>query len=144
MIAPLKSGAAGRPIMNPLKLALLCSLGITAGQALACYTVYDRGNSIVYNAQTPPVDMSLPLHQTLPQRFPGGHLVFGAGTDCPLVQPQTLVLVRNSPGTSPLLTMGGPPAARPAGARGTVITELRNPPLTIVQDGNGKVITQLR
>ncbi len=66
--------------------------------------VYDRNNSVVYNAQTPPVDMSLPLHQALQQRFPGGHMVFGAGTDCPVAQPQTIPLVRNTTGTSPLLT----------------------------------------
>ena len=51
---------------------------------LACYTVYDRNNHIVYNAQTAPVDMRLQIHETLPSVFPGAHMVFGNSTDCPI------------------------------------------------------------
>jgi len=55
-------------------------------QALACFTVYDRSNRIIYNAQTPPVDMRYPLHQTLPRAFPGATMVFNDDTDCPVFQ----------------------------------------------------------
>ena len=69
-----------------LKLALVCAIGLASVNAMACYTVYDRNNNVVYNAQTPPVDMTRPLHETLPAAFPGGHMVFGAGADCPREQ----------------------------------------------------------
>jgi hypothetical protein len=87
------------------KLALLCSLGLAAaGNALACYTVYDSSNKVVYNAQTPPVDMRLPLHETLPRVFPGGHMVFQNGAQCPLEQPLPRLAVRGTGGVAPLLT----------------------------------------
>ena len=63
--------------------ALLTLLG--APQAFACYTVYNEGNQIIYNAATPPVDMSYQIHQVLPRVFPGGHLVFGDDPNCPAV-----------------------------------------------------------
>ena len=67
-----------------LKLALSCTLTLLASQAMAmCYTVYDRDNRVVYQAQTAPVDMSQPLHETMPKRFPGGHLVFENTASCP-------------------------------------------------------------
>lgn len=88
-----------------LKPALLCTLALAAGNALACYTVYDRSNAVVYHAQTPPVDMSLPIHQTLPAVFPGGHLVFDNSLDCPREQAAAARLpVRSVAGASPLLT----------------------------------------
>jgi len=69
-----------------LNQLILCSLlGFAASQALACYTVYDRSDRIVYQSQTPPVDMSRPLHETLQARFPGGHMIFEAAGDCPVI-----------------------------------------------------------
>ena len=59
-----------------LKLALLCAIGLSSVNAMACYTVYDRNNSSVYNAQTPPVDMSRALSETVPVAFPGGTMIF--------------------------------------------------------------------
>ena len=169
-----------------LKLALLCTLGLASVNAMAsCYTVYDRSNQVVYNAQTPPVDMSRPLHETLPVAFPGGHLVFGNGTDCPVNGPSRVSLTPVSPSKpSPLLTDRRTAAALnlthtvlpsgyalvnnpPASALGvtvlasspapliapavqaqrmrtaTVITEMHNPPLRIVQQG-GMVVSELR
>jgi hypothetical protein len=69
-----------------LKYALFLGFtGAALPQAMACYTVYDGTNRIVYNAQTPPVDMSYQIHQTLPRVFPGfSHMVFGNEPDCPL------------------------------------------------------------
>ena len=54
--------------------------------AMACYTVYNRANQVVYHAAAAPVNMSYQLHQTLPSFYPGGHLVFSiTDTDCPRV-----------------------------------------------------------
>ena len=93
--------------MTHWKCLLLCSLlGSASFNALACYTVYDRSNRIVYHAQLPPVDMSLPLHQTVPVRFPDGHLVFDNSTSCPvnnIEQPAAITTRREGTGV-PLLT----------------------------------------
>jgi len=170
-----------------LKLALLCAIGLASVNAMACYTVYDRDNRIVYNAQTPPVDMSRPLRETVPVAFPGGTMIFGSATDCPREAPIPVSLPISPSKPSPLLTdrrtaveMKAPytvlpsgvalisqptavmtagltsysssvpaPVALPAMApqrsarRDTVITELHNPPLTVVQQG-GMVISELR
>ena len=175
--------------MTHWKSLLLCSLlGTASMHAAACFTVYDRNNTIVYNAQTPPVDMSEPLHQTLPKRFPGGHMLISEGKDCPVVQPNPLVTAQ-SKGTAPLLTdretaasldvphtilpsgaalvprASGLPPARPVflnpGSRSpaaatpvslvspngvarsgpTVITEMHNPPLVVVQTGKNLSIS---
>ena len=58
---------------------------LVAPQAFACYTVYNQSNQIIYNARTPPVDMSYQIHQVLPRVYPGGHMVFGDDPNCPLV-----------------------------------------------------------
>lgn len=76
-------------------------LAAGACQAMACYTVYDRANRVMYQGEQPPVDMSQPIHQGLQARFPGGHLVFDMTTDCPAVVTARLAPV---PGGSPLLT----------------------------------------
>src|SRR4051812_32748929 len=86
-----------RPIMK-LKLALLCVLGIASANAMACYTVYDKSNRVVYSGTRAPVDMSLQIHETLPRVAPGGHMVFDAGSDCPAT------LGASAGSTSPLLT----------------------------------------
>ena len=171
-----------------LKLALLCAIGLASANAMACYTVYDRNNNIVYNAQTPPVDMSKPLRETVPVAFPGGTMVFGSGTDCPREAPNKVSLPVAPSKPSPLLTdrrtavemkapytvlpsgvalISQPPAVMTAGLStystsspapvvmapamvqqrkpraDTVITELHNPPLTVVQQG-GMVVSELR
>lgn len=59
---------------------------LLAGPALACYTVYNRANQVVYHAVQAPVNMSYQLHQTLPAFYPGGHMVFSIiDNDCPQV-----------------------------------------------------------
>jgi hypothetical protein len=68
---------------------------------MACYTVYDRSNRILYQGEQPPVDMSLPIHETLPARFPGGHMVFDSTTVCQNIVASRLAPV---PGGTPLLT----------------------------------------
>lgn len=74
-----------------MKNALNHALGVLlpalfSGQALACYTVYNRANQVVYHAAAAPVDMRYQIHQTLPAVFRGGHLVFSVtDTSCPPV-----------------------------------------------------------
>ncbi|MBE7369854.1 hypothetical protein [Ramlibacter pallidus] len=194
-----------------LKLALLCGLLFSGANAMACYTVYDGNNRVVYRGTDAPVDMSLPLHQAVSQRFPAGSsLVFDQGANCTpvslaqvarptsgMIPPNTIRMERTgrtlspSSDASPLLTdretaqRNGLPhtvvgasnivmvpaqaAARldlptytvipadtalaranvpaapnttamgagPAPARQqTVITEMRDPPMTIIQRGN--------
>jgi hypothetical protein len=83
-------------------LALACT---AAAPAMACYTVYDRTNSVVYNAQVPPVDMTKPLREGLDARWPGGHMVFGDDAECPRLNAVQRQLQRPSTtGRSPLLT----------------------------------------
>lgn len=177
-----------------LKLALLATLAVASVNAMACYTVYDQSNRIVYNAQIAPVDMSRPLHETLPVVFPGGHMVFGATTDCPsetfvraapvvsrasakpaplltdmrtaeamhlphTILPSGVALVSNPPplavGVTVIASTAVPaPSAEipvvysaPAVAQRTqqhreiVITEMHNPPLTVIQQG-GMVVSE--
>ena len=172
--------------MKLSKPLLMSFLAVAAAlPAHACYSVYDGAGRVVYRSAQPPVDMSRPLHDTLPQRFPGGHMVFDTASTCEaivpearaavvgeaaplltdrasaraagvnyatmsgnivMVQPRDAAVVlagggpvnvvptavtprmlaqsRTSPDTS---RMGGPPA------RGTVITEWRDPPVTIIE-----------
>ena len=90
-------------VSRDLLLALL--LGLAGLPALACYTVYDSTNRVVYQSDKPPVDMSRPLHETVPQRFPGAQLVFDASAECPVLSPVAVgdggTVTRTS---SPLLT----------------------------------------
>lgn len=102
--------------MRVPKFLLLAPLLALAGPALACYTVYDPANRILYQSDKPPVDMSLPLHETVPKRFPGGQLVFDASAECPVISP--VAMGDGGPVTStssPLLTDEG--TARRIGAR---------------------------
>lgn len=173
------------PILRPASVAALAGL-LAAGNALACYTVYDRANLIVYHAQTPPVDMSSPFSDRLHRVFPGGHLVFGNGTDCPIKQagynpsrlpaatsplftdsqtaqemklahtvlPNGTAIVPQPPkgmragfnvmnlsGDATQARTGKPLAARPKS--GSVITEMRDPPVTVIEQ-SGRVKRQIR
>ena len=74
--------------MRQVKRFLFCSLLVSASmQAMACYTVYDRSNKVLYQGQEAPVDMNLPMRDALAARFPGGHMVFDTTTDCPSIAP---------------------------------------------------------
>ncbi|MDI1274225.1 hypothetical protein [Polaromonas sp.] len=70
-----------------LKYALAALLpALSGGQALACYTVYNRANQVIYHAAQAPVDMRYQLHETLPAVFSDGHMVFSiTDTSCPPV-----------------------------------------------------------
>ena len=67
----------GRPPLKRLKFLLLASLLATASlqAGAACYTVLDRYSRVIFQDAQPPVDMALPLHETVPQRFPDGHMI---------------------------------------------------------------------
>ena len=66
-----------------LPITLIAALSCLASSAMACYTVYDSKNELVYDRFEAPVNMRLPLHNTVPARVPGGHMVFSTqSTDC--------------------------------------------------------------
>ncbi len=170
--------------MNTSQSILCLLLSFAAPQALACYTVLDSTNQVVYQSQVAPVDMSRPIHETLPSRYPNGHLIFDVGAECPVISSVASGLGgRNTLSTAPMLTdrrtaeamklpykviegnialvnprdavlmpgisvmhsrneSVGRPATSMMGAgpsRGAVITELRDPPVTIEESG-GRVI----
>ena len=150
-------------------LALVALLGLAAGNAFACFTVYDRTNAIVYYAQTPPVDMTPPFNDKLQKAFPGSHMVFGDTTGCPVKQagynpakppaitsplftdkrtaedmklnhtilPNGAALVAKPPtGMRPgftVMNLGSQAAIAPVVKSSPVITEMRDPPVTIIQ-----------
>lgn len=89
--------------MRYLNKRILIGSLLAAGalQAMACYTVYDRSNRIMYQGERPPVDMSLPIHETLATRYPGGHMVFDTSVDCQALASARLAPV---PGGTPLFT----------------------------------------
>jgi hypothetical protein len=72
-------------------LFALAAALLAAPQAMACYTVYNRANVPVYSNMASPIDMSYQIHERLPAVFPGGHMVFGSSTDCPLIDARTAV-----------------------------------------------------
>lgn len=107
------------------RLALIGSLALAAANAMACYTVYDGANRVMYQGAEPPVDMSQPLHTALQRRYPGGHMVFEQGAECVPVPfanlsrpagpaiPRNTVVLGALPNTA---VMGGPPNTAVMGA----------------------------
>ena len=63
--------------MRAFRCAALALLGaLCAQQALAtCYVVYGTDDQMLYRSTESPVDLSQPLHLTLPKLAPGGKLV---------------------------------------------------------------------
>lgn len=106
--------------MKPTHAVLAAMLALGAGQAMACYVVYDRNNQVAYTGEAPPpgVDMSKPLHEALAARYPGGHMVFDNGRNCPT---QGRLKVASTTGKSPLLM-----DIRTAKAMGLPYTDLGN------------------
>lgn len=167
--------------MRRWKSAVLVPLlGLASLQALACYTVYDRNNRVMWQGDKPPVDMSRPLSETVPARFPGGQLVFDDSGTCPVVSSVAIgnggMVTRTA---SPLLTdektareLGLPhrslgrniamvppqaaamepgvtvvPSATVASKStryDTVITEYRNPPVTVIRRGDEFIVSEAR
>jgi hypothetical protein len=203
------------------KFALLGGLLLASANAMACYTVYDGSNRVVYQGLDAPVDMSLPLHEALAQRYPrGSQMVFDQAANCrPVglaqlprpsgtdVPPNTIRLERTgtqrpssssspaplftdretaqranlphtqvagdivrvpgeaadramsasvtvipattfaaatpptAPNTSVLGAGPAPAAARPGSRPNVVITEMRDPPMTVIETNGRRVIT---
>ena len=85
-------------------LLLLPLLALASAQAVACYTVFDRENRVVYQSERPPVDMSRPLHETVPPRFgAGSHMMFD-GSECTAINSLAIGNGGRTPSFSPLLT----------------------------------------
>lgn len=92
--------------MHLWKFAIVCpALALASLHASACYTVFDKSDRVVYQSHKPPVDMSRPLHETVPVRFPGGHLIFDSSAECPVISSVASGMGgRDVTGNSPLLT----------------------------------------
>ena len=97
-----------------LKLALgLLLTSLLAGQSLACYTVYNRANQIIYHADAAPIDMRYQIHQTLPAVYPGGHLVFSVSDhSCPPLNQSRANSVQTRVDDLARRNAQAPPAAR--------------------------------
>ena len=67
------------------KLLSVLAVAMFADPAMACFTVYNKANQMIYSNISPPIDMRYQIHERLPAVFPGGHMVFGSSTDCPLI-----------------------------------------------------------
>ena len=82
--------------INMLKAtAMLGLFAFFMPQAIACYTVYNPANQVVYSGPDAPIDMSYQIHQRLPAAFPRGHMVFDLSSDCSVIDTRRV---------SPLLT----------------------------------------
>ena len=79
-------------IVKSAKLLAVLAVALLAGPAIACFTVYNKANQPVYSNMSPPIDMRYQIHERLPAVFPGGHMVFGSSTDCPLIDARVAVL----------------------------------------------------
>jgi hypothetical protein len=55
---------------------LLSACTLAQAASAACYLVYAPGNELIYRSSRAPVDLSLPLHQTVPKLASGATMVF--------------------------------------------------------------------
>jgi hypothetical protein len=60
-------------------LLLASLLGTASLDAMACYTVYDASNRVLYQGEDAPVDMTQPTSRSLRA---GAHMVFDQGAQC--------------------------------------------------------------
>jgi len=105
------------------KLALLLGLALVGAKAMACYTVYDSRDRVLYNGIDAPVDMRLQLHDALRSRgYPAGsRMEFDLSSACPRVALGALArptgsdvplnhLVMERPATRATVARSEPPA----------------------------------
>jgi hypothetical protein len=86
------------------KFAMFVGLLLAGANAMACYTVYDGSNRILYRGLETPIDMSLPLRDGLARRFPAGsQMVFDQTRACGPVG--VAQVSRPGPGEVPLNTI---------------------------------------
>ena len=55
---------------------LLSACALAQAASAACYFVYSPSNELIYRSNRSPVDLSLPLHMTVPKLSPGATLLF--------------------------------------------------------------------
>lgn len=96
--------------MTYLKCAVALSLTALVAPAMACYTVFNPSNQVLYSGEAPPIDMSYQIHEKLPAVFPSGHLVFDTSNNCPSVDVRRAVPVL----TNVALVSAAPAAPRQA------------------------------
>ena len=84
------------------QMAALLALATTAQVASAnCYMVYAPDNSVVFRSLKSPVDLSQPLHITMPTVAPGGRLVFSPEPNGCEVETNDLDTLRKVSPTAP-------------------------------------------
>jgi hypothetical protein len=66
-------------------VATAAGLVLAQGALAMCYEVYSGKDRLVYRSTQPPVDLSQPLHETVPTRFGAGStmMFFQAEGSCP-------------------------------------------------------------
>jgi hypothetical protein len=81
-----------------------------------CFTVYE-GDRIVYRDTVTPIDLSGPISEALPAKYPGGRLLINPENDhCTLISPVTAVNIR-APAEAPApIASAQPVAAAPQAA----------------------------
>lgn len=55
---------------------VLSACALAQAASAACYFVYAPNNELIYRSNRSPVDLSLPLHMTVPKLSPGATLLF--------------------------------------------------------------------
>ncbi|QXZ08219.1 hypothetical protein KUF54_08740 [Comamonas sp. Y33R10-2] len=61
-------------VLRATVLVSACALAQAA--SAACYFVYAPNNELIYRSNLAPVDLSQPLHMTVPQLSPGARMFF--------------------------------------------------------------------
>lgn len=78
---------------------ILVPLALLAGwlplhASAVCFTVFE-GDKIVYRDLASPIDLSMPISDTLPRKYPGGQLVISTEDQmCTFITPITAVNIR--------------------------------------------------
>ena len=62
------------PILRAAAVLAACAAAQTA--SAACYYLYAPDNELIYRSNRSPVDLSLPLHMTVPKLSPGATMFF--------------------------------------------------------------------
>jgi hypothetical protein len=92
-----------------------------------CFTVY-VGDRIVYRDTSTPIDLSGPISDTLPAKYPGGRLVINPENDhCTLISPVTAVDIR-APAEAPAPMASAQPVASAQQAAPAPAAGMAKPP----------------
>jgi hypothetical protein len=54
------------------QIAFAAACLVSLGASAACYTVFQRNGTVVYQSERAPVNLAYPLHETVPVRFGAG------------------------------------------------------------------------